>query len=137
MNKGIYVGLALGRYFGFPDCCTAEFDNDSCHATRWAYPDGPWLGTGFMPCLDCAPKALNFDQFVARHIVPNRVCHLPFPQQPHGLAMTAVIDRLLEEFDPASFVTEPPGARYMYRPLQVHAQSPNFADRCKEQACAS
>jgi hypothetical protein len=69
----------LGSYFGFPECCVKEFTANYCETTRRLYPEGPWMGTGFIPCPCCAPAALEFDQFVANHITPNRRCSTPFP----------------------------------------------------------
>lgn len=77
-----------GRHFGYPACCVA-----------WAYlyeqsglvapligarapdiPEGPWKGTGFIPCVVCRPAyAADPVGWIARNITPNRECGAPFP----------------------------------------------------------
>jgi hypothetical protein len=70
----------MGKAFGYPHCCIAEFEKDSCQTTKDLYPTGPWLGTGYLPCSCCAPKAAeNFDAFVAKHIDPHREVYASFP----------------------------------------------------------
>lgn len=68
-----------GEYFGFPECCIQQFEKDFCAQVKRNYPNGPWLGTGYVPCDCCAPKAEpNFRAFVASVITPNRKCQMPF-----------------------------------------------------------
>ncbi len=71
----------LGRYLGFPSCCTRQFCTDYCQATKEAYPD-LLNGSGYVPCLDCAAliQKVSFDTFVAHKITPNRIHHEPFPR---------------------------------------------------------
>jgi hypothetical protein len=69
----------MGALFGFPACCVQAFCATCCTETKTRYPRGPWMGTGFIPCLSCAPKALNLKRFVAEEIAPNRLCAAPFP----------------------------------------------------------
>jgi hypothetical protein len=71
---------AFGNHFGFPECCVTAFATDFCNTTRNLYPEGPWMGTGFIPCACCAESALDFDKFVAERITPNRLCPTPFPE---------------------------------------------------------
>lgn len=69
---------ALGKHFGFPECCIAEFAKNFCQTTKARYPRGPWVGSGFIPCARCAEVALDFAKFLVERIVPNRQCVLPF-----------------------------------------------------------
>jgi hypothetical protein len=92
-----YQLAALGKYFGFPNCCIEEFLSTQSHATWTKYPDGPWVGTGFMPCVSCADKALDFDKFVADNITPHRACPTPFPDQGTDEQMEALIRRVKTE----------------------------------------
>jgi hypothetical protein len=87
---------ALGSYLGFPECCVAAFSTDFCATTKNLYPEGPWMGTGFIPCACCAEEALNFDKFVAERITPNRLCASPFPDATDERvdAMTALFDEI-------------------------------------------
>lgn len=72
--------VATGVYYGFPLCCAIAMETNFCFDTKDAYPDGPWVGSGFVPCLACAKKAVeNFSRFVEQNIKPNRVCKSPFP----------------------------------------------------------
>jgi hypothetical protein len=73
---------ALGQHFGYPQCCVEEFLKDCCQTTKDRYPNGPWLGTGYIPCPCCAAKAAgNFDDFVATVIAPVRLAATPFPEE--------------------------------------------------------
>ena len=120
MDNTRYSEVAFGRYFGYPACCVAEFKATVSMATKFLYPNGPWLGTGFIPCSRCAPAALDFESFVAEHITPNRLCHLPFPQQPTGPGWQLAMDKLIDEFDPASFpLPAVPPKRFVYRPYSA------------------
>lgn len=87
---------ALGSYLGFPECCVTAFSTDFCATTKNLYPEGPWMGTGFIPCAGCAEEALNFDKFVAERITPNRLCATPFPDSNDDRvdAMTALFDEI-------------------------------------------
>ena len=89
---------ALGYLFGFPECCITAFETDFCRVTKALYPDGPWLGTGFMPCACCAKDALDFDQFVAERITPNRLCTAAFPEieDERVFALIAMFDEMSE-----------------------------------------
>jgi hypothetical protein len=72
---------ALATFLGYPQCCIDAFNRDENHDTIAAFPNGPWIGSGFIPCLQCASKAaLNFGRFVDEKITPNRKCPAPFPQ---------------------------------------------------------
>lgn len=42
--------VALGLFFGYPVCCVASY------AAGIRPKRGPWLGTGYLPCVDCANK---------------------------------------------------------------------------------
>lgn len=72
---------AFGLYYGFPACCTREFMANSCADTKRAYPDGPWSGSGFIPCAACAQAAHDWPRFIAEVIQPQRLCVTPFPQE--------------------------------------------------------
>lgn len=79
VSKDIWF-TTLGNHFGFPECCVKEFAANYCQPTKELYPEGPWLGTGFVPCPCCAPAAAaDFEHFVANRITPNRSCSTPFP----------------------------------------------------------
>lgn len=80
MNNAISSWTAFGSYFGFPDCCIASFERGGQRDVIAAFPDGPWLGSGFIPCMDCAPRAeKHFSRFVEEEIQPRRIRSLPFP----------------------------------------------------------
>lgn len=84
---------AFGRHAGFPTCCIQAFCRDCCEDTKELYPAGPWMGTGFVPCLECAPTAAkDFEKFVATHIAPRRLNRKPFPQGWSETFQTAFLD---------------------------------------------
>lgn len=71
----------IGRYLGYPECCLQAFGRDTCQVTKDKHPNGPWWGTGYVPCEACAAKCLvNFTLFVEQHIAPRRQAPVPFPQ---------------------------------------------------------
>ncbi|MBC8741864.1 hypothetical protein F6X40_35540 [Paraburkholderia sp. UCT31] len=73
---------AMGSYLGFPSCCVKAFQADFCAETKEKYrtEEQPWRGTGFLPCMDCAPHAAaNFSRFVEKKIAPGRICPDTFP----------------------------------------------------------
>lgn len=70
---------ALGVYLGYPICCVFSFCDTLSEDTRDKYPNGPWVGTGFIPCVNCAPHALDFERFVKDKIEPQRLSSVPFP----------------------------------------------------------
>jgi len=73
---------ALGRHFGYPQCCVDAFLADTCQMTKDRYPDAPWDGTGFIPCPCCAEQALkDFVSFVASVITPARRTAACFPDE--------------------------------------------------------
>lgn len=76
-------GLALGVWYGFPTCCADAFSSNCCWETKEVFPQGPWTGTGFIPCLTCARliglNQLNFERFVQQRIAPKRIDPSPFP----------------------------------------------------------
>jgi hypothetical protein len=69
----------MGSYYGYPACCIDAFTTTLCMDVRKQYPTNPWSGTGFLPCIECAPKALNFARFVEDNIKPNRISAAAFP----------------------------------------------------------
>jgi hypothetical protein len=76
------VHKKIGRFLGYPECCLQAFAQDTCQVTKVKYPNGPWWGTGYVPCSDCAEKCLvNFSQFVGQHITPRREAPAPFPSE--------------------------------------------------------
>lgn len=69
----------MGHFYGYPECCVNQFTTDCCAETKATYPSGPWRLTGYVPCMDCASKAIgDFDKFVAEAIIPNRESNLAF-----------------------------------------------------------
>lgn len=93
MDVGVLRWKALGEYFGFPECCIKEFLETACQSTKDRYPEGPWSGTGFLPCLQCSEKALEFKSFVRDYITPHRVCPTPFPRNGSIARMDIVAER--------------------------------------------
>ena len=70
-----------GNFFGYPSCCVEAFLHNWCHETKDHYPEAPWMGTGYIPCLSCAQKALpDFQAFVDAELAPHRKFWKPFPQ---------------------------------------------------------
>jgi hypothetical protein len=88
---------ALGTFFGYPRCCCDAFEKDWCAETKAVFPSehanpAPWYGTGYVPCLSCANKAIrDWPAFVIANIDPYRVCHMPFPKGDQ------LADKFLEE----------------------------------------
>ncbi len=80
-RRRLLLWEAFGLYFGFPACCTQEFMANGCADTKRQFPHGPWLGSGFVPCLKCAPAAQDLTRFVADVIQPQRLCSAPFPNE--------------------------------------------------------
>ncbi|KGX39663.1 hypothetical protein [Burkholderia pseudomallei] len=71
----------VGNFFGYPSCCVEAFVRDNCDATKTRYPQAPWIGTGYVPCLACAEKALpDFQAFVDTKIAPHRKLKEAFPR---------------------------------------------------------
>jgi hypothetical protein len=69
-----------GIRYGFPVCCVLHFLQ-----MKLPHEKGPWTGTGYIPCPQCAPHArADFRKFVAEHITPNRKFHKPFPHDEHN-----------------------------------------------------
>jgi hypothetical protein len=81
----------FGAIYGFPACCVQAFCSSHCSETRVQYPDGPWMGTGFVPCITCAPAALDFDRFIAEKVAPARICPSQFPSELSGSAVDAAL----------------------------------------------
>lgn len=70
---------SFGEHYGYPPCCVAAFRLNWCEETKRAYPDGPFMGTGFIPCIACAAEAAkDFPAWVAKNITPNRKCPTKF-----------------------------------------------------------
>jgi hypothetical protein len=74
--------FGIGLEMGYPCCCIDAFLKDFCQETKERHPEGPWMGTGYIPCPVCAEQALaqGFEVFVQSHIQPRRVSPIPFPQ---------------------------------------------------------
>lgn len=71
---------ATGLFFGFPECCIEGFITDYNEKTKVHYPEAPFIGTGFVPCICCAESAThNWPEFKAK-IEKNRISTLPFPE---------------------------------------------------------
>lgn len=87
----------FGALYGFPSCCVDAFCASYCRETLMRHPNGPWMGTGYMPCSSCAPKAAqDFDRFVAERIAPKRICPLPFPSELSRTATDAALSFIAE-----------------------------------------
>ena len=69
----------MGEFYGYPQCCILVFLKNCCAATKHYYPEGPWDGTGFVPCMCCAKQAVDdFPAWVEATIMPRRVSADPF-----------------------------------------------------------
>lgn len=109
----------FGALYGFPSCCVNEFCTSYCMDTRNQYPDGPWMGTGYMPCISCAPTAAqDFDKFVAEHIATKRICPLPFPSELSRTATDAALSFVAEMEIDAINAAKP---RLRGQPAYAHA----------------
>jgi hypothetical protein len=82
---------AFGLYYGFPACCTLEFMANRCADTQREFPNGPWLGSGFIPCACCAPVAQDMTRFISDVIQPQRLCSTPFPDEGPDAVADAII----------------------------------------------
>lgn len=75
----------IGRAFGFPPCCAKHFCDrvDEGVAPPTVSGDGPWTGTGFIPCPDHAAKIRREGfQSTIDEINRDRDCPTPFPSTP-------------------------------------------------------
>ena len=92
MNPPIYSDLiissfkeepgltASGLFYGFPECCISSFAKFEQLEVFEKFPDLPSIGTGFVPCIKCAPKVkLNWLAFKKENIIKNRHCKEEFP----------------------------------------------------------
>lgn len=74
-----------GILYGYPNCCVTWFERNfkSVFFGTVTPPVGPWTGTGFIPCAECAKKIgshrRSFLKFIAEQITPNRKYPKPFP----------------------------------------------------------
>jgi hypothetical protein len=69
-----------GKEYGYPACCIDAFTTDGCADTEEQFPEGPWYGTGYVPCVQCAPKCLaDFQKFINENIAPKRIFPFAFP----------------------------------------------------------
>jgi hypothetical protein len=64
----------MGRYFGYPECCT---DDLTPGFTLPGYSQSPLCGTGFVPCPHCYTHATAAD--LVTQIQARRCSPLPFP----------------------------------------------------------
>jgi hypothetical protein len=73
---------AAGLYFGYPDCCIADFcARVSGGPETWAPNDSQGLagnGTGFVPCQACA-DLVNSGQKTLADLISHRMANHPFP----------------------------------------------------------
>lgn len=73
---------AIGRHFGYPSCCIHSFCEvlDAGGHPAEASGDGPWTGTGFVPCEDhvATIRKIGMAEFVSNYITPNRRHRVPF-----------------------------------------------------------
>lgn len=104
----------LGALYGFPTCCVRAFCTTYCSETKAHYPKGPWYGTGFIPCLSCAPAAAkDFPRFVAEKITPNRLYAVPFPGEPSRDTHDATMSFIAQlEMDQDEVVRPPKRLRF-------------------------
>lgn len=65
---------AAGIYYGFPICCINSFIENEQFETFKKYPKHPFMGTGFVPCLDCAKESENNHLSFYEKISKNRFC---------------------------------------------------------------
>lgn len=71
---------SYGVFYGFPDCCIEGFVKDTNAATKKHYESLPSHGSGYVPCICCAPKVQeNWSNFKEHVINKNRISSLAFP----------------------------------------------------------
>lgn len=68
----------IGRYFGYPECCIAEFIF-RVSTGNFPIPARPLDGTGYIPCINCSLKT---EEELTKNINTNRDTSLnSFPDE--------------------------------------------------------
>lgn len=90
LNTLYYRWRILGLYFGYNPCCIQWFISYAAYPEKFPKIDGPWIGTGFLPCLCCAKRVskrvrhqltdTNWQQYFFHHRVDKGV----FPRAEHS-----------------------------------------------------
>jgi hypothetical protein len=74
----------VGKYFGYPSCCIAAYEdiqtNQGRKTAEQAYL-ASMMNTGFTPCPIHA-KQIVAGTIKIESLIVNRICPLPFPQEP-------------------------------------------------------
>lgn len=71
--------IALGVYFGYPECCTKSFIEQPVYE-RSLVQKSVHKNHGFIPCHECAMKIVNGEETL-EGLIKNRVCRTPFPDE--------------------------------------------------------
>jgi hypothetical protein len=89
---------SLVLFFGYPRCCIKQFCETRCAETKRTYPRGPWMGTGYIPCLSCAAEAQkDFPAFVLKNISPYRLFTQPFPKDYDGMEIEVFFEQIKQQ----------------------------------------
>lgn len=83
----------MGKYFGFPQCCTSQYEKDKS-LNEFRKLDG----TGFLPCLTCHTEKTEAE--LLESIQQNRICKTPFPHEP------LIDEMVLDIFESEQFTFE-------------------------------
>lgn len=71
----------FGLYFGYNSCCVQAFIRHDVDPESYPKPDGPWIGTGFIPCEPCGQRALDTYGHAWRHaFFKHRQSETAFPK---------------------------------------------------------
>ena len=98
MPDSVFRWRALGRYYGFPECCVEAFIAlPDVMPARVNSINEPWNKTGFVPCPACAPVAQDFEKFVREYIQPRRICSAPFPDDHTDLDAEMFVSQAFDE----------------------------------------
>ncbi len=76
-NKLPYYYL-IGKYFGYPECCIADFCSRTDSTTITDEQDKAHDYSGFIPCHSCSVKIIN-NEITIHDLIKNRSCNKPFP----------------------------------------------------------
>lgn len=69
----------MGRYFGYPECCSDWFLNRVISFVPLTEKqEQVHNGYGFIPCPLCAEKINN--SFPITELIKNRICSTPYPK---------------------------------------------------------
>ena len=80
----------LGTYFGYNACCIQYFISHDAYPERFPKIAGPWIGTGFLPCCDCAAEVNARGRLCEwrTHFFKHRAHYEPFPLAGNGMTST-------------------------------------------------